>query len=365
MLSESLENSKFFAPEQVAQGRILRLALGVSLSLVFSQVVNWDISFIAPIVTMVLLATPMPAPGFKQGIGLLILLLLPIFAGIALIPFLYYARWAGIALVAIVLFYSFYFTAKGGSPIVGTFFTIGVSLIVTVGSVSLDLLLVLVKGLSLGVIFGLVFVWIAHALLPDLSFDSSLLPAKSNSVTSKSSGVIVREALRSLVVTFPIALMLLFSSNSPAYFVVMMKTAAMGQQISSSDSRSMGQSLLASTLLGGIGAILAWQWLSIWPNIVPYALIIALAALIFGQYIFNGVSMHRNAGMWSYGLLTMLVILLPAVTDSQIGSTAGESFYSRIFLIVLVAIYGTLSVKLFDGLWPSQEPTSPQLEHSS
>ncbi len=75
--------------------------------------------------------------------------------------------------------------------------------------------------------------------------------------------------------------------------------------------------------------------------------------------------MHRNAGMWSYGLLTMLVILLPAVTDSQIGSTAGESFYSRIFLIVLVAIYGTLSVKLFDGLWPSQEPTSPQLEHSS
>ena len=48
--------------QKVASLRILRLALGTSLSLCFSQAMAWDMSFIAPIFTMFLLATPMPAP---------------------------------------------------------------------------------------------------------------------------------------------------------------------------------------------------------------------------------------------------------------------------------------------------------------
>ena len=79
-----------------------------------------------------------------------------------------------------------------------------------------------------------------------------------------------------------------------------------------------------------------------------------MAALVFGQRIFQGYALHQNASTWNYALLTFLVILLPAVTDSQTGSAAGESFYSRLLLVALVAIYGTIAVKAFDNLWPKQ-----------
>jgi len=47
----------------VASVRILRLAFGTSASLWFSQAVGWDMSFIAPVMTMFMLALPLPAPG--------------------------------------------------------------------------------------------------------------------------------------------------------------------------------------------------------------------------------------------------------------------------------------------------------------
>lgn len=345
-------------PNMVANRRILRLSLGTTLSLIFSQIVNWDISFLAPVFTMFLLAIPLPAPTLPKAIGLLIALVLPICVGIVLIPFLDNARWAGITLVAIGLFYSFYFTAKGGSPILGTFITVGLTLIVTIGSVSLDVVLILIEGLSLGVIFGIIFVWIAHALLPDYPPDPSMAGRKPPAAAPPPDLVEARRsAFRSFLITFPVALALLFSSSSTAYVVVMIKVASMGQQATTDHSRTMGRSLLASTLWGGAGAIIAWQWLSIWPGIFMYGLIIAIAGLIYGRRIFSGLGMRPQGGMWSYAFLTMFILLAPAVMDSQGGSTAGAAFYSRMFLIGLVAVYGTVAVAVFDAFWKKKPPS--------
>ena len=45
----------------IASVRILRLALGTALSLWFSQAVGWQMSFIAPVFTLLVLALPLPA----------------------------------------------------------------------------------------------------------------------------------------------------------------------------------------------------------------------------------------------------------------------------------------------------------------
>jgi hypothetical protein len=95
-----------------ANRRIFRLAFGTSLSLVFSQIVNWDMSFIAAVFTMFLLATPMPVPTLGKAIGLLVGLLLPICLGIAVIPLLNGARWAGMIIVAVAVFDFFWMKDK-------------------------------------------------------------------------------------------------------------------------------------------------------------------------------------------------------------------------------------------------------------
>ena len=161
-----------------------------------------------------------------------------------------------------------------------------------------------------------------------------------------------RRALRSLAVVFPAALAFLFMSGSPSYTVVMIKVATMGQQATADHSRAMGRSLLESTFWGGIGAIIAWQVLAIWPSLLMYVLLVGLAALIYGRWIFQGPAVHPKFQMVSYAYLTMLVILGPAVLDGAGSSGAGGAFWSRLALFVLIAAYGTLSVWIFDTLWP-------------
>ena len=166
-----------------------------------------------------------------------------------------------------------------------------------------------------------------------------------------------RTAYRSLLITFPVVLLLLFSSSSVSYVVVMIKVASMGQQATTDHSKAMGRSLLESTFWGGMGAILAWQWLSIWPGLFMYSILIAIASLLYGRNIFAGMGLHPKGAMWSYAFLTMIVLLAPAVMDSQGGSDAGAAFYSRLFLIALVAVYGTLAVAVFDAFWRKEKGT--------
>ena len=53
-----------------------------------------------------------------------------------------------------------------------------------------------------------------------------------------------------------------------------------------SASRQAAKSLLLSTVIGGVGAIVAWQVLSVWPSLVMYVLLVGL-----GRH--SGVTLSR------------------------------------------------------------------------
>ncbi len=84
----------------------------------------------------------------------------------------------------------------------------------------------------------------------------------------------------------------LLSSASASYAAFMIKVASMGQQAGVDQSRQAGKSLLLSTVIGGIGAIVGWQVLSIWLSLLIYVLLIGLGGLIMGPRIFAGAGMH-------------------------------------------------------------------------
>lgn len=338
----------------VAARRILRLSLGTSLCLLVSQILAFPLSFVAPVLTMFILALPLPAPTLKKGVVFVLALLAPMVAGLAILPFLHHARWAGIVLVALALFYSFYFTARGGSPILGTFMTVGLTVTVTVGSVSTDILILLIQALGVCAAMGMVFVWIAHALLPELPPDPALAGRKKPAAPKPDTSVAARNALRSMLIVFPLALLFMFMSASPTYTVVMIKVASMGQQASADKSREMGRDLLVSTLLGGIGAMVAWHLMGLWTSLLFYVLLVALAGLIYGRWIFQGPAVHPKFSTVSYAFLTMLVILAPALVDDS--GNANAAFYTRLGLFILIALYGTAAVAIFDAFFSSAPP---------
>ena len=345
-----------FERHPLAARRILRLALGGALCLWFSQVVNWPLSFIAPAFTILILALPLPTLGLKKGIGFIVALLAPMLIGMALLPILMYARWAGILLLALALFYTFYYTARGGSPILGTFMTIGLTLVTTIGSVNSELLAVLVQTMAVCAVVGLAFVWLARLLVPDPPPDPSLPAFKPPVPPVPAPEEVRRRALRSLCVVFPLTLAFLFMSGSAAYTVVMIKVASLGQQATSTKSRALGQSLLESTFWGGVAAIIAWYTLQIWPTLTLYVLLFGLAGLYFGRGIFQGPAVGPKFSMWSYAYLTMLIILAPSVLDSPLVSRdANAAFWLRFFLIMLVAVWGSIAVAVFDAFFPESK----------
>ena len=114
----------------------------------------------------------------------------------------------------------------------------------------------------------------------------------------------------------------------------------------------MGRDLLASTLWGGLGAQIGWMLMGIWPSLVFYTLIVALAGLTYGRWIFQGPAVHPKFSMVSYAFLTMIVILAPAVIDDS--GDATTAFYTRMFLFIVIAVYGTAAVAVFDAFFPGK-----------
>jgi hypothetical protein len=151
------------------------------------------------------------------------------------------------------------------------------------------------------------------------------------------------------MIVLPVALWFLFSSASTAYVPVMIKVASMGQQATNDGARLAGRSLVMSTIIGGAGAIVGWQILSITPTLTIYTLIIALGGLLMGPRIFQGRAMHPQGATWSYAFLTMIVILAPAVMDSAGGGPAGLKFWDRLVMFGGTTLYAVCTVYIFDA----------------
>jgi hypothetical protein len=342
----------------IAHVRILRLALGTGLSLWVSQAVAWDLSFIAPVMTLFILALPLPALSLKMGIQFLAAMTLSMYASVLLLPWLLDYPLVGLLLLVLALFWSFYFTARGGSAVLGTFVTVGIALSTAIGSVNVDATLMLISGLIMNATIGIVFVWIAHALVPDSRAGGFPGPAGQQAAAALDGEEARWSALRSTLIVFPIAFWFMLSGASTSYVPVMIKVASMGQQATNEGARFAGRSLILSTIIGGIGAIIGWNVLSVVPELSVYALLIGLAGLVFGPRIFRGKGMHPDAATWSYAYLTMIVILAPAVMDTASGSSANVAFWSRLLMFALATLYGVAAVYVVDAFRPARANTA-------
>ena len=81
-----------------------------------------------------------------------------------------------------------------------------------------------------------------------------------------------------------------------------------------------------------------------------YTLVLLLFALLVGPKIFQGPGLGPKGPMWSYAYLTMIVVLAPAVTDGFGSDGATSAFYTRLFLFIVIAVYGSIGRSRFRRL---------------
>lgn len=337
----------------LASTRTLRLAVGIALALAFSQAVNWPASFITPVLVSVILCLPLPAPTPKFTVGFLLVISGSFLLGLWLLPMLYNQPAAGVLLISLCVFGCFYYGARGGSPALTTFLLVGVTIVPVIGSESVDIAVGLTRGLIVGAIIAFVFISLAFMLFPDPHSQGPKQAPKPAPPPPQQS-IIARNALRSSAILLPAFYWLLLSSDTAGYAIVLIKIATMGQQSSFEDAQAAGRDLIASTLIGGAAAILVWNILQIWPTLAIYSLLFLLCGLVIGPKVFSGDGLAKNGPVWSYGLLTMMVIVAPAAVDSASGDGASTRFADRITMFFLATLYAISALYLFDALWPSK-----------
>lgn len=322
--------------------RIFRLSGTVALTLAGAYALQLPLPFIAPLFALLLTATPTPPMPWKGLLALLLMALLTLGIGLILVPLLSYYPATAVLVVAIGLYLSFYLTVNKGQTVVGTFLTIGFTLISVAGTVSFVLATTVIQSLVSGIVLAIVCQRVIYPWFPE---DPAPLSAAFRPVPPESSNWI---PLRGMLIVLPVYLLAL--TNPSMYLAMIMKAVSLGQQSSLVNARSAGRELLGSTFLGGCFAIVFWALLSISPDLWMFFLWMLLLGIYFSSRIYRLTATRFPPSFWLNVGITLLILLGPAVEDSAKGKDVYTAFFVRMGLFLTVTLYAWLAVYVLEYL---------------
>jgi hypothetical protein len=123
-----------------------------------------------------------------------------------------------------------------------------------------------------------------------------------------------------------------------------MKTVALGQQAGTTEARSAGRELVGSTLMAAAMAAVVWFGLSLWVNLWMLMLWVVAAVLWGGVRLYRIKATPYSPSFWVNALVTMIILLGPAIEDSAGGKGVLHASAVRICLFVGVAFYAWAAV---------------------
>jgi len=329
----------------IAARRVFRLSLTIALALGAAYATAQPMPFIAPLFAFMLGAAPKPPMGLKALVGLLLILCIMLGSGLLVLPVLMHYPATGLILVLLGLFLANYVTLNLGKPPVGALLTVGVTLISATGLLGFGIAVLIIQALCINIAIAVICQWIVYPFFPEAGEP----PAPPPPPPLQSNWL----ALRSTLIVYPAYLLLL--TNPTAYAPIIMKSVALGQQAEETDARIAGRELIGSTVLAALLAILMWFGLKLAPNLWMFI----LWTLLFSLYLvakFYGVLPSRyTPSFWQNVLVTLFILVGPAVGDTESGKDPYRASAVRIGLFMGVTVYAWGMLVLLEWLRERQE----------
>jgi hypothetical protein len=325
----------------LAARRVFRLSLTVALSLACGYALQLPLPYLAPIFGLMITAKPAGPMGLQGLVGLIVLVSVTMGAGLLLVPVLINYPFTGLLIVASGLFISNDLSVNKGKAAVGAFLTVGLTLLTAAGVASFVVALSVAKALGIGIAVAVLCQWIVCQLFPEDPVQMSQAPEKSPD--REKSGWI---ALRATLIVMPAYLLALI--NPAMYLPIIMKSVSLGQQGMETGPGGAGRELLGSTLLGGFFAIVFWGALGLLPNLWMFFLWMLLFGLYYSGKIYGLLATRFPASFWINVVVTMLILLGPAVQDSDSGQDVYKAFAVRMSLYIGVTIYAWAAIMLLE-----------------
>jgi hypothetical protein len=329
----------FAAP--IAARRTFRMAIVVSLASCIAYGIAMPMPFYAPMLAVMLTGAPGPPPGLKGLLGLLGIAAAILCTGLVMITLLLNYPVSAVLIIAVGLYASSVIAIKYDQAPIGVLFAIGLTMVPAAGIIDYSLGVAMIEGLLLGVAIAVICQWLVYPWLPDSP--ESISPRSKVTVYSAR-----WLALRGTLIALP-AVMLAFS-NPSLYMAAILKSLALAQQGTEISAKRAGRELLVSTVLGGCFAMLFWFALQAAPTLWFFTLWMLLFIGYGAAKSFRAIASRFTASCWQSTLVTMLILLGPAVQDSANGKDVYQAFAVRMGVFIAVTLYAWLAITAFERL---------------
>jgi hypothetical protein len=323
-----------------ADKAVLRLAIGIGLAVLLAYGLALPVPYAVCVMAVVVLCKPGPPIPFLKGVVAAIVIAALMAAGVLMVPILEHYAVTGIVLTCALL-YAVFFSGRGSANPQTTILAIAVTLIPVAGVAEQALAPLLGVTLALGIVTGVLVSSASHALFPDppVPANKAATPATLRRLSRETANWM---AVRATLVVMPVFVLAL--TNPAFYLPTIMKAVVLGQQACSTSVRSAGRELVGSTLMGAWMAALVWFGLSLRPNLWMLMLWMVAAALWAGARLFGIKATALPPSFWRDALVTMLILLGPAIEDSANGKDVFSASVVRVGLFVGVGLYAWATV---------------------
>ena len=337
----------------------LRLALGLGAATLVAYGLALSVPFMACVVAVAVLCGSGPPLPFLKGAVLAGVVAAVMALGVLLVPLLEHYAVTGVLVTAALLYAVFRARARVDNPFntsplgpVTMISVVAVTVIPVMGVAEQALASGFIQALVAGIVIGVAVNIASHALFPDAPGQAGPPPATF---------LLDREtadwlALRATLIVMPTFVLAL--TNPSFYVATVVKTVILAQQASSLSARSAGRILMGSTLAGAGLAAAIWLGLSMRPNLWMLMLWLMAAALWTGARLFGARATSLPPSFWRDALMTMLILLGPAIEDSANGSDVYRASAIRVALFVGVTLYAWATIWALEWWRSSRRKTT-------
>ncbi len=320
-----------------ADKAVLRLAVGLGLAVLVAYGAALPLPYVVCLMAVLVLTKPGPPLPLAKGAAIAAVLAALVSVGVLMVPLLENYALAGVLLTGVILYGLFFAGIRTGNPLTMVL-VVAFTMIPVAGVAEQALVTAIAVTLAVGVALGSLVGGVSHAFFPD----------PPHPAAKKAPPAVDREtaswiALRGMLVVLPAFVLALTDPSS--YLATIMKSAQLGQQAGSTDTRKAGVELVGSTLAAAGIALVVWVGLSLWANLWMLVLWMTGAALWVGARLYRVVPTAFPPAFWNNALVTTIILIGPAIEDSANGSAVLQASAVRVG-----TLRRGLAVRLGDGL---------------
>lgn len=314
--------------------RVLRFSIGVTIGSGFAYMIGFALPFLVPILIAMLLASPMLRPTLRTAFAFVGPIAIAAFVGVLLTRYFLQYRLMFLLVEFLVLYRIFHALPSSAAPLRLVWLLIASLIIPLMGTVSI----VLSLGVGLGLVYGAVIAvgvtWFAHVLVPDCQAASATAGGPAGRAKEPPPPAArAAFAKRSVIVVFPV-LVVFFALGLTSEAVILVFIALLSLMPSFAAGWKQGKALIFGNVIGGIGAIVFYQLLIVYPTITMFLLLTLLTALVCSDAMFSDLP---TAPLFKTAFNTVALLVGMSVTIT--GVEAGSKFYVRIVQIITAVVY--------------------------